>query len=159
MQKIAGFCCMLLYVCCSIERARVCSGAHLEGAVAVTPAKAIAFIREFERTKGLTRSHLQELSKVMIDALARERVAPDLKVAPYPCIECGERVAMQYVLSIAQMCNRCASLISGKVGGIVSSIVRLVPTERQLKAAAAGVSAPTLQLKAGEPIEGEYLEK
>lgn len=118
----------------------------------MTVAKAIAFIREFERTKGLSRSHLQELSKLMIDALARERVAPDLRAAPYPCIECGERVAMQYVLSIAQMCNRCANLISGKVGGIVSAIVRLVPTERQLKAAAAGVAAAPLQLRSGAEI-------
>ena len=131
---------------------------YMYGAATMTPAKAIAFIREFERTKGLSKTHLQELSKVLIDALARERVAPDLKVAPYPCIECGERVAMQYVLSIAQMCNRCANLISGKVGGIVSSIVRLVPTERQLKAAAAGVTPAPLQLKAGDPIDGEYVE-
>lgn len=95
----------------------------------------------------------------MIDALARERVAPDLAQEKFPCIECGERVAMQYVLSIAQMCNRCANLISGKVGGIVSSIVRLVPTERQLRAAAAAVTPPSLQLQSGKEIEPEYVEE
>ena len=121
----------------------------------------IGELREYERTRGLDRKHLHDLSKILLDALARERVAPDLRSEKFPCIECGERIAVQYVLSISQMCNRCANQISGKVGGNISPLVRLVPTDRQLKAAAAAIVPPTLQLKTGapvgEPVEAEYI--
>ena len=119
----------------------------------------IGELRHYESTRGLDRKHLHDLSKILLDALARERLAPDLKSTGerFPCIECGERIAVQYVLSISQMCNRCANQINGKVGGKVSPLVKLVPTDRQLKAAAAAITRKPLELKSGTPIDGEYL--
>lgn len=119
--------------------------------------QAIGEVRDYERTRGLDRKQLQDLSKILLDALARERVAPDLKGQKFPCIECGERIAVQWVLSISQMCNRCAAQISGKVGGQISPLVKLLPTDRQLRAAAAAITAKPLELKAGTPIEPEYI--
>lgn len=131
----------------------------LRYALSVKIWQVIGELRDYERTRGLDRKHLHDLSKILLDALARERVAPDLKSTGerFPCIECGERIAVQYVLSISQMCNRCAAQISGKVGGNVSPLVKLLPTDRQLKAAAAAITAKPLQLPTGKPIDGEYV--